>query len=543
MSLFGTMFKKSNKNKIKLSTHLAFLSSILIGVIVLFVAAAVIFFLKEISLNVDSQASFVNRALSSSFFQVLGPELEQKKYKNIDKVIDGALANNLVAYFIVKDNATNKIIYSSLKKMENKTFSTNILKAITVKDIKGHLMGDFYSTYYVIGEKKDFTMYIGFYSKSILSQSIEAFINNMSIIIIFAIILGLVFSHFLTQIITTPLLKLAMGSKNFAGGDFSHRIEQSSYSEIDELVNAYNIMATNLQDMYISLENKVTERTQQLNNAYKELQSTQAMMVHSEKMKSLGELVAGITHEINNPVNFIYGNLIHLTNYTNDLIMLIDKYGEYEKELLEEHQKEIKKIKEDIDLAFLKEDLSLLIQSCREGTERTKNIILDLKNFSRMEERVLSSIDITKEIDTTLNILHSKYKNRIEIHKEYEAGLPLVESYGGQLNQVFMNILDNAFYAIENKGDVFIRVKHIDNNVIIEIEDNGRGMNAEIANKIFDPFFTTKPVGQGTGLGMSISYRVIKEHNGDIRLRTKIGEGSTFTITLPVRFEKVEEKA
>lgn len=543
MSLFGTMFKKNNKNKIKLSTHLAFLSSILIGVIVLFVAAAVIFFLREISLNVDSQASFVNRALSSSFFQVLGPELEQKKYKNIDKVIDGALANNLVAYFIVKDNATNKIIYSSLKKMENKTFSTNILKAITVKDIKGHLMGDFYSTYYVIGEKKDFTMYIGFYSKSILSQSIEAFINNMSIIIIFAIILGLVFSHFLTQIITTPLLKLAMGSKNFAGGDFSHRIEQSSYSEIDELVNAYNIMATNLQDMYISLENKVTERTQQLNNAYKELQSTQAMMVHSEKMKSLGELVAGITHEINNPVNFIYGNLIHLTNYTNDLIMLIDKYGEYEKELLEEHQKEIKKIKEDIDLAFLKEDLSLLIQSCREGTERTKNIILDLKNFSRMEERVLSSIDITKEIDTTLNILHSKYKNRIEIHKEYEAGLPLVESYGGQLNQVFMNILDNAFYAIENKGDVFIRVKHIDNNVIIEIEDNGRGMNAEIANKIFDPFFTTKPVGQGTGLGMSISYRVIKEHNGDIRLRTKIGEGSTFTITLPVRFEKVEEKA
>lgn len=543
MSLFGTIFKKNNKNKIKLSTHLAFLSSILIGVIVLFVAAAVIFFLREISLNVDSQASFVNRALSSSFFQVLGPELEQKKYKNIDKVIDGALANNLVAYFIVKDNATNKIIYSSLKKMENKTFSTNILKAITVKDIKGHLMGDFYSTYYVIGEKKDFTMYIGFYSKSILSQSIEAFINNMSIIIIFAIILGLVFSHFLTQIITTPLLKLAMGSKNFAGGDFSHRIEQSSYSEIDELVNAYNIMATNLQDMYVSLENKVTERTQQLNNAYKELQSTQAMMVHSEKMKSLGELVAGITHEINNPVNFIYGNLIHLTNYTNDLIMLIDKYGEYEKELLEEHQKEIKKIKEDIDLAFLKEDLSLLIQSCREGTERTKNIILDLKNFSRMEERVLSSIDITKEIDTTLNILHSKYKNRIEIHKEYEAGLPLVESYGGQLNQVFMNILDNAFYAIENKGDVFIRVKHIDNNVIIEIEDNGRGMNAEIANKIFDPFFTTKPVGQGTGLGMSISYRVIKEHNGDIRLRTKIGEGSTFTITLPVRFEKVEEKA
>ena len=158
-----------------------------------------------------------------------------------------------------------------------------------------------------------------------------------------------------------------------------------------------------------------------------------------------------------------------------------------------------------------------------------------------MEERVLSSIDVTKEIDTTLNILHSKYKNRIEIHKEYEENLPRIESYGGQLNQVFMNILDNAFYAIEDKGDVYIRAKKLDNSVIIEIEDNGRGMEKEVANKIFDPFFTTKPVGKGTGLGMSISYKVIKEHNGDIRLKTKVGQGSTFIITLPINFEKAKE--
>ena len=535
------MFKINNKIKLKLSTHLALLSSILIGVIVLFVAAAVIFFLREISFKVDTQTGLVNRALSTSFFQILGPDIENKEYKNIDKVIDGAILNNLVAYFVVKDNASNKVIYSSVKKLTGSEYSPAILKNISEYDIKNYGMKDYLSTYYVIGEKKNFTMYIGFYSKSLLSHSIENFINNMSIIIIFAIVLGLLFSHFLTKIITTPLIKLSLGAKNFASGDFSHRIENFNYSEIDELVEAYNGMAEALQDLYISLENKVTERTQQLNNAYKELQSTQAMMVHSEKMKSLGELVAGITHEINNPVNFIYGNLIHLTNYTNDLISLIDKYGEYEADLLEEHRKEIQQIKSDIDLAFLKEDLGLLIQSCREGTERTKNIILDLKNFSRMEERVLSSIDVTKEIDTTLNILHSKYKNRIEIHKEYEADLPRIESYGGQLNQVFMNILDNAFYAIEDKGDVYIRAKKLDNNVIIEIEDNGRGMEKEIANKIFDPFFTTKPVGKGTGLGMSISYKVIKEHNGDIRLKTKVGQGSTFIISLPIHFEKVKE--
>lgn len=535
------MFKNLYNSKIKLSTHLALLSSVLIGVIVLFVSASVIFFLREISFKVDSQIGFVNRALSASFFQVLGPELEQKNYQNIDKVIDPAVVNNLIAYFVVKDNSTNKIVYSSVDGFENKEFTTSMFQLLAEGGFNSGTAFDYSGTYYVIGEKKDVTMYIGFFSKSILSQNIEAFINNMSVIIVFAIILGLLFSSFLTNIITKPLLKLAIGSRSFASGDFSHRIEKFNYLEIDELVDAYNSMASTLQDLYVSLENKVTERTQQLNNAYKELQNTQAMMVHSEKMKSLGELVAGITHEINNPVNFIYGNLIHLTNYTNDLIMLIDKYGEYEVELLEEHKKEIQKIKNDIDLAFLKEDISLLIQSCREGTERTKNIILDLKNFSRMEERVLSSIDVTKEIDTTLNILHSKYKNRIEIHKEYEEGLPLVESYGGQLNQVFMNILDNAFYAIEEKGDVYIRAKSLDNNVIIEIEDNGRGMDNETANKIFDPFFTTKPVGKGTGLGMSISYRVIKEHNGDIKLKTVQGEGSTFIITLPVRFDRKVE--
>lgn len=386
-------------------------------------------------------------------------------------------------------------------------------------------------------------MYIGFYSKALLNQNIEEFINNMSYIVIISIILGLFLSHILTKIITKPIDKLSEGSKRFAEGEFAHRIEYFNYEEIDKLVDSYNTMAQNLYELYTSLENKVAQRTLQLNKAYTELQNTQAMMVHSEKMKSLGELVAGITHEINNPVNFIYGNLIHLTNYTNDLIMLIDKYGEYENDLLEAHKKEIEQIKQDIDLAFLKEDIGALINSCREGTERTKNIILDLKNFSRMEERVLSSINIAKEIDTTLNILHSKYKNRIEIHKEYDENLPLVDSYGGQLNQVFMNILDNAFYAIEDKGDVYIRTKQSGKNVIIEFEDTGKGMSRETAEKIFNPFFTTKPVGKGTGLGMAISYRVIKDHRGDIKIKTEVGKGTTFIITLPIKFTKTEEES
>jgi len=533
---------EKHTSKIKLSTHLALISSILIGVIALFISAYVVLFLKDVTIKVDAQSSSINRALSTSFFQILGDASDKKQYATVQRVVNNAINSNLIAYFVIKNNATNKIEYASIPSLKGKVFTTQILNGIKAKDTNNYNLHRDTGTYYITGAKKDSTMYVGFYSKALLNQSIEEFINNMSYIVIIAIILGLVLSHILTKIITKPIDKLSEGSKRFAEGDFNHRIEYFNYAEIDKLVDAYNTMAENLHDMYTSLENKVAERTQQLNKAYTELKSTQAMMVHSEKMKSLGELVAGITHEINNPVNFIYGNLIHLSNYTKDLISLIDKYGEYEGELLEEHKKEIEQIKNDIDLAFLKEDLGALINSCREGTERTKNIILDLKNFSRMEERVLSSINIAKEIDTTLNILHSKYKNRIEIHKEYEENLPLVDSYGGQLNQVFMNILDNAFYAIEDKGDVYIRTKHSGENVIIEFEDTGKGMSRETAEKIFDPFFTTKPVGKGTGLGMSISYRVIKDHHGDIKIRTDLDKGTTFIITLPIKFVKEESE-
>ncbi len=529
--------------KIKLSTQLALVSSILIGIIALFISAYVVIFLKDTTLRVDNQSSSINRALSVSFFQILGNAADKKDYANVQKIVNNAMNNNLIAYFVVKNNKTNIIEYASIPSLINKTFSTEVLDGIKAKDINSYaLLHSETSTYFIPGPKKNITMYIGFYSKALLNQSIEDFIAHMSGIVFLAILLGLFLSHMLTKIVTKPIDKLSEGSKRFAEGDFTHRIEYFNYAEIDKLVDSFNIMAQNLYEMYTSLENKVSERTQQLNKAYTELQNTQAMMVHTEKMKSLGELVAGITHEINNPINFIYGNLIHLTNYTNDLIMIIDKYGEYENELLEEHKKEIEQIKQDIDLAFLKEDIGALINSCREGTERTKNIILDLKNFSRMEERVLSSINIAKEIDTTLNILHSKYKNRIEIHKEYEENLPTIESYGGQLNQVFMNILDNAFYAIEDKGDVYIRIKQNEENVIIEFEDTGKGMSKETAEKIFNPFFTTKPVGKGTGLGMSISYRVIKSHHGDIKIKTELGKGTTFIITLPIKFKKEESE-
>ena len=165
-----------------------------------------------------------------------------------------------------------------------------------------------------------------------------------------------------------------------------------------------------------------------------------------------------------------------------------------------------------------------------------------MKNFSRLEEAVINSVDLPKEIDTTLNILHNKFKNKITVHKEYAENLPNIEGYGGQLNQVFMNILDNAAFAIKEKGDVWIRITNEGDHIKLEFEDNGCGMDEKIANKVFDPFFTTKPVGQGTGLGMAISYKVIKNHKGDISISSKEGKGTKFTITLPIKMTDVEQK-
>src|SRR5574344_1784668 len=321
------------------------------------------------------------------------------------------------------------------------------------------------------------------------------FQENLKRLIVGFLVYGVIAAYYLTKMFITPLTNLVKKIKELAKGNFDCKLEQTNYIEINELIDTYNKMAESLNEMYMDLDKKVKERTLELENANNELKSTQVMMVHSEKMRSLGELVAGITHEINNPINFVHGNMVHLKNYTQDLLDIIELYGKSEKDLSEEKQKEIEQLKKNVDLEFIKEDLPSLIKSCHEGTERTKNIILDLKNFSRLDEMVINEIDLPKEIDTTLNILHNKLKNKEE------------------------------------------------NSVIIEIQDSGCGMNKEQQAKIFDPFFTTKPVGEGTGLGMSISYKVIQRHNGTIKVDSEEGKGTKFTINLPVKMkEEIESK-
>lgn len=371
-----------------------------------------------------------------------------------------------------------------------------------------------------------------------LYKQFIVFKNSLQLIVLAFLIFGMVASYFMTKIIINPLLDLVRGSKELAEGNFGYRFSKTSYLEVNKLINTYNQMAENLQTLYTELENKVKERTKELEDANNEIKNTQVMMVHSEKMRSLGQLVAGITHEINNPVNFIHGNMTHLKNYSQALIDIINLYESFEDKLSDEQQKELKALKEKVELDFIREDLPMLIQSCHEGTERTKNIILDLKNFSRLDELVINDVDLPKEIDTTLNILHNKLKGKVEIVKEYVDNVPLIEGYGGQLNQVFMNILDNACYAIKESGKIFIRLQKTEKDVIIEFEDTGCGMKKEQLDKIFDPFYTTKPVGVGTGLGMSISYKVIQKHKGLISVESTEGKGTKFRIQLPLKMER-----
>lgn len=377
-----------------------------------------------------------------------------------------------------------------------------------------------------------------FVGKEDIYKQLVLFNDNLRILFFALLIFGFIVSYYLTKMLINPLLDFVDGTKEISEGRFDHRLKPTAYVEINEMVKTYNKMAENLENLYSKLDQKVKERTKELEIANQELKTAQVMMVHSEKMRSLGQLVAGITHEINNPINFVYGNIIHLKKYVQALFEIIDLYEALEVNLNEEQLKELKEVKKKIDIEFIKQDLPMLIDSCYTGTERTKNIIMDLKNFSRFDEMVVNDIDLKKEIETTLNILHNKIKGKIEIIKEYDEQIPLIQGYGGQLNQVFMNILDNSCYAIKESGKIYIRIQKTQKDVIMEFEDTGCGISKAQLEHIFEPFYTTKPVGEGTGLGMSISYQVIKNHNGLITLNSEEGKGTIIRIQLPINIQK-----
>jgi two-component system NtrC family sensor kinase len=272
----------------------------------------------------------------------------------------------------------------------------------------------------------------------------------------------------------------------------------------------------------------------ELKNANSEIKEAQSVLVQSAKMVSLGQLVAGVAHELNNPIGFISSNMHHLSEYVEAIRKLVTAYQKFRSQLPTESQKVLADLEKESEIDFILKDMLDLTRSCVEGANRTKEIVLGLRTFSRMEESDFRLCDVHEGIRSTLRLLVTELKDRVRVHEEFGA-LPDIECNLSQLNQVFMNLISNAAQAIEGKGDIWIRTQLHGNRAKIEIEDNGSGMPPAVREKIFDPFFTTKKVGKGTGLGLSIAYGLVEKHHGTIEVQSEVGKGTRFTIWVPTR--------
>ncbi|EAW39042.1 ATP-binding protein [Lyngbya sp. PCC 8106] len=379
-----------------------------------------------------------------------------------------------------------------------------------------------------------------------------AIFSTVVIVIVMALL-----AHHLIQ----PISDLTEAVAQISQGKWHRKVQVRGQDELAILAQTFNRMAKALKESFSRLtemnenlqasEIREREKAIALEQSLQKLQQAQSQLIQTEKMSSLGQMVAGVAHEINNPVNFIHGNLVHLRRYTQDLLELIELYQKNETQSPIEI---IQKI-EDIELDFIKEDLDKLLKSMHGGSSRIREIVQSLRIFSRLDESELKPVDLKTGIDSTLMLLQHRLKGQpgypdIEIITIHE-NLPLVECYSGQINQVLMNIINNAIDALH---EYFYQKKATDENpeyprieiktrvkdrhwVSIHILDNGPGISEVIQNKIFDPFFTTKPVGKGTGLGLAVSYQIIVEkHKGELECDSPLGKGTEFIITIPIKF-------
>ncbi len=389
-------------------------------------------------------------------------------------------------------------VFTSLKntKLNVSSLNKNISKAPYFSDSNNNLI---FGNAMQIGE----SVMLGFVALS--QKSIIKAIGQVRVAFAWAVgglmIMLIVFYIATTKVLLAPMDRLIVGIQKMKTGSKGVLVETAPANELGIVIDSFNEMS-------------------------QALDSTQSQLVHQAKMASLGQLVAGVAHELNNPIGFIYANMKYLNEHTESLFKIINTAQVEPEKLTEVLAKE--------DFLYIKKDLPKLIKSCEAGAERTKDIVIGLRNFSRLDEAQLKETDLCVDLTNTIDLLSGEFQKRIEIIKQLE-DVPKINCYPSQLNQVFMNILANAAQSIEGAGKIYVSVSMADKKtILVSIKDTGPGMSKDVMSKIFDPFFTTKKQGEGTGLGLSISFGIIEEHKGSINVVSQPGKGTDFQIKLPI---------
>lgn len=349
---------------------------------------------------------------------------------------------------------------------------------------------------------------------------------SASLLLAWAVAQGFLGKHVLArlELVSESLRRTDIGEGGFV-------VPVRGRDEIGAMARAVEQFQEDRRQLALANAALLVERARQ-EELIRKLAQAHSQLLQSEKLASIGQLAAGVAHEINNPVAFVNSNLGTLRGYVEDLFKTLAAYEEGEKEMSPVTQKAMRDLKQQIDLAYLREDMGGLLAESMSGLQRVKRIVQDLRDFSHVDDSGKQWVSLETGLDSTLNVVGSALKDKAEVHKEYGA-IPEIECVPSQINQVFMNLLINAGQAIDGHGSITLRTGCDSINVWVEVQDSGCGIPPENLDRIFDPFFTTKPVGTGPGLGLSISYGIVSRHGGRIEVKSEPGTGTTFRVLLP----------